>query len=148
MHWRFLVSPPLDGVSNMALDQALMDRARVTGAWTFRIYAWSEPTLSFGRNQTARGRYDLDVIQARGIGTVRRPTGGRAILHHREITYSVTGPAALDGAPGGGLRESYARINRLLLTGLRALGAEARVVEAPVWRPDQDVGPATDAPGL
>ena len=52
------------------------------------------------------------------MGAIRRPTGGRAILHHREITYSVAGPAS--GA--GGLHESYRLINRLLVDGLRALG--------------------------
>jgi lipoate-protein ligase A len=155
MHWRFLLSPPSDGASNMALDQALMDRARVTGEWTLRLYTWSEPTLSFGRNQTARDGYDLQAIRERGIGTVRRPTGGRAILHHRELTYSVTGPATIDGASvsdagkaSGGLRESYARINRLLLEGLRALGAEARVVEAPPRMPGQGAASVVDAPGL
>jgi lipoate-protein ligase A len=107
----------------MALDEALMNRARATGEWTFRVYSWSLPTLSLGRNQTARGSYDLRLLAARGIDVVRRPTGGRAILHHREITYSVTGP--VDGA--GDLRESYARINRLLVAGLRALGVETVV---------------------
>ncbi len=132
----------------MALDQALMDHARATGEWTFRLYAWSEPTLSFGRNQTARDSYDLEVLRTRRIGVVRRPTGGRAILHHREITYSVSGPSVVNGAADGGLRESYARINRLLLEGLRALGAEAQVVEAPATRADRHAMSASDAPGL
>jgi lipoate-protein ligase A len=118
-----VLTPPLSGALNMAVDVALMARARATGEAVFRIYTWSVPTLSFGRNQTARGCYDLDRIQALGIGTVRRPTGGRAILHQREVTYSVTAPANDDV----GLRQSYVRINQILLTGLRTLGVPAEV---------------------
>lgn len=109
----------------MALDEALMNRARATGDWTLRVYGWSAPTLSLGRNQTARGAYRSDLLYERGIAVVRRPTGGRAILHHREATYSVTGPVR----HAGELAESYQRINRLLVAGLAALGVDARVVD-------------------
>jgi lipoate-protein ligase A len=105
----------------MALDEALMHRAATTGEWILRVYAWSTPTMSLGRNQTARGRYDLDRLRSDAIDVVRRPTGGRAILHHREITYSVTAPVA--GA--GDLRTSYERINDLLLHALGLLGVRA-----------------------
>jgi lipoate-protein ligase A len=129
MHWRLLTSPPASGAENMALDEALMERARDTGEWVLRVYAWSRPTVSLGRNQTARGRYDMNEIQRRGFDMVRRPTGGRAILHHREVTYSVTAPVA----EAGDLRTSYERINRLLLHGLRSLGVHAAVA-APAHR--------------
>jgi lipoate-protein ligase A len=128
-HWRLLTSTPAAGADNMALDEALMDRARQSGEWVLRVYGWSRPTISLGRNQTARGRYDLDEIARRGFDIVRRPTGGRAILHHREITYSVTAPVA--GA--GDLRESYERINRLLIHGLARLGVYAAAA-APAGR--------------
>jgi lipoyl(octanoyl) transferase len=118
--WRLLRTPPLDGASNMALDLALMRRAARTGEWVMRVYAWSSPTLSLGRNQTARGCYDLEAVVRRGLGVVRRPTGGRAILHDHEVTYSVTGPAAAAGTLG----DAYERINRLLLAGLRSLGVD------------------------
>lgn len=121
----------------MALDEALMRRAVHTGVPILRIYSWSTPTLSFGRNQSAIGRYDPERITARGIGVVRRPTGGRAILHHREVTYSVTAPVDALGSA----RESYARINRLLLYGLERLGVAARV-ETGVGRAPRP----TDAP--
>jgi len=107
------------------LDEALMSYARDTGHWVLRVYSWSTPTLSLGRNQAARGGYDLSRLAEQGIAVVRRPTGGRAILHDREVTYSVAGP--VDDA--GDLRESYGRINRLLLAGLRTLGARATVVD-------------------
>jgi len=105
----------------MALDEALMDYARDTGAWVLRVYSWSAPTLSLGRNQRALGGYNLARLGELAIDVVRRPTGGRAILHDREITYAVAAPLA----NAGDLRESYARINRLLVAGLRALGVGA-----------------------
>jgi lipoyl(octanoyl) transferase len=127
----------------MALDEALMLRARATGEWTLRVYSWSRPTLSFGRNQTARDGYALEVLANRGVDVVRRPTGGRAILHHREVTYSVTAPVDVAGE----LRESYVRINRLLITALHALGVNAVVAgEADTYRARADG--ASAQPGL
>ena len=107
----------------MALDEALMSRAREAGEWTLRVYAWSTPTISLGRNQPALRHYDRDRIRRHGMAVVRRPTGGRAILHHREITYSVTAPSAAAGTE----RESYARINHVLVAALNKLGVDARV---------------------
>ena len=121
--WRTLLTPPRPGAANMALDEALMDRAAESGEWICRVYAWSEPTVSFGRNQAAARHYDPARLGERGLAAVRRPTGGRAILHHREITYSVAAPV-LDA---GGLHESYLRINRLLVDGLGSLGISVRV---------------------
>ena len=101
----------------MALDEVLMAAAR-RGALTLRLYAWDPPCLSLGRNQAARGRYDPDEAERRHIDVVRRPTGGRAVYHDREITYCVTAPVGL----WGGLRDGYARINQALGRGLRSLG--------------------------
>src|SRR5687768_14706976 len=92
MRWRVLLTPPLPGADNMALDEALLERARDSGEAVARVYTWSRPTLSLGRNQTAAGRYDLALAAALGIDVVRRPTGGRAVLHHRELTYAVAAP--------------------------------------------------------
>src|ERR1700716_2129043 len=116
--WRLLSVPPRAGAENMARDSALQARAARTGETVFSVYSWSHPTLSFGRNQPASGLYDLDKIRVAGIDVVRRPTGGRAILHNREVTYSVTAPLD-DAAP---LRETYSRINRILQDGLSRLG--------------------------
>jgi lipoate-protein ligase A len=121
--WRCFVTPPLGGTQNMALDEALMERARTTGEWVMRVYSWRHPTISLGRNQTARGCYDLDRVRDLALDVVRRPTGGRAILHDHEVTYSVTAPAA----DAGELRASYVRINELLLHALRSLGARAEL---------------------
>ncbi len=102
-----------------------MDSAR-GGAVTLRLYGWEPGCLSFGRNQTALGRYDGARAADRGIDVVRRPTGGRSVFHYRELTYSVTAPAN----EWGGLRDAYLKINRALAAGLRELGAPAAVVDA------------------
>lgn len=123
--WRLLATPGLDGAMNMAVDIALMVRARATHESVFRVYGWSTPTLSLGRNQRAVGMYDPAVLEEREIAVVRRPTGGRAILHWREVTYSVTAPA--HGAPS--LAETYAGINGVLLEALSHLGVSATVAD-------------------
>lgn len=120
--WRLLLVPPRPGSENMARDCGLMDRARATGEAVFSIYGWEAPTLSLGRNQAARGMYDRSEMEKRGIAVVRRPTGGRALLHHREITYSVAAPVRQDES----LAESYREINRMLIRGLGYLGIEVR----------------------
>lgn len=119
--WRLLRTPPLDGALNMAVDEALLSRAAHSHEWVVRLYAWSEPTLSVGRHQRALEYYDPAALATAQIPVVRRPTGGRGILHDREVTYSVTGPVV--GA--GSLRETYARINRVLQVAMRHLGVEA-----------------------
>lgn len=121
MRWHFLVTPPADGPANMALDEALMRRAAGAGEAVFRIYGWVSPTLSLGRNQRARGCYDEPAAAAAGIRFVRRPTGGRALLHHREVTYSATLPLG-DAASAA---QAYGFINEVLLAGLAALGVRA-----------------------
>ncbi|MFN2637067.1 MAG: biotin/lipoate A/B protein ligase family protein [Gemmatimonadaceae bacterium] len=105
----------------MARDTALLARAARTGETVFSVYGWERPTLSLGRNQPANGRYDLNRIRAADVDIVRRPTGGRAILHHREATYSVTAPLE----PKDSLRETYGRINHILVSGLARLGIRA-----------------------
>ena len=122
--WRLLIAAPRSGAENMARDTALQARAARTGETVFSIYSWIRPTLSLGRNQPASGLYDLGKLRAEGIDVVRRPTGGRAILHHREVTYSVTSPVR-DAAP---LRETYSRINRILQTGLSRLGVSVEAI--------------------
>lgn len=121
MKWRLMLLPPRNGAENMARDSGLMDRARETGEAVFSVYSWQRPTLSLGRNQTARGKYDLAEIARRCMDVVRRPTGGRALLHHREVTYSVTTPVVT----GQSLAETYHRINALLIDGLVSLGVNA-----------------------
>jgi lipoate-protein ligase A len=143
--WRLLTTPPASGAENMALDEALMSRARASREWTFRVYSWSTPTISLGRNQTAVGRYDLARIAERNLAIVRRPTGGRAILHDREITYSVTAPADDDS---GDLMTSYERINRILLDGLARVGVRAAVADVKSRASLPGMAPCFDEPSF
>jgi lipoate-protein ligase A len=103
----------------MALDAALLLAAVREGACTLRLYAWDPPTLSFGRNEPALRRYDRDRIAARGLAVVRRPTGGRAVWHHREVTYAVAAPSSVFGS----LRDTYHEIHAMLAGALTSLGA-------------------------
>jgi lipoate-protein ligase A len=110
------------GGENMALDHSLL-RTASEGVAFLRLYRWSPPCLSFGRNEPARTRYDADAIARLGLDTVRRPTGGRAVWHEAEVTYAVAGPADLFGS----LREAYIRIHTVLAAALRRLGADTRL---------------------
>lgn len=104
------------------MDHALMERARRTGERVFRVYTWSSPTLSLGRHQAARGRIDAGAARQLGVSLVRRPTGGRALLHHREVTYSVTASLGREESA----RDWYESINEVLLAALQALGVNAQ----------------------
>lgn len=128
--WRWLDSGALDGAEQMALDRGLMDRARETGESVLRVYRWSRPTLSFGRHESVVGRFEPAALAAAGVDAVRRPTGGRVLLHDREVTYSITAPSS-DDEP---LRASYARINALLVSALLAVGARVAPAEKSTGR--------------
>lgn len=121
--WRLLDTPPASGAWNMAVDEVLMASVREGSAPTLRFYRWSPACLSFGRNQPARGHYDPEALRAAGVAVVRRPTGGRAVLHDAELTYAVVAPVRALGTP----RAAYRAINRALVAGLARLGAAAAV---------------------
>ena len=123
-HWTFLRAPASDGVTNMAIDAALLDLAAETACAVWRCYAWSTPTISFGRNERTHGRFSPERLRDAGLRAVRRPTGGRALLHAREVTYSVAMP--LDERRSW--RVAYAAVNAVLLRALQSLGIPARLV--------------------
>ena len=119
-HWAIWRDGAADGVTNMATDAALLAAVQ-TDRMVWRWYAWETPTISFGRHEATAGRFNAERLRTAGLDAVRRPTGGRALLHAREITYSVTGPLP---APIG-WRTAYHAINRLLLSTLQAVGVPA-----------------------
>lgn len=122
--WRLILSPPADGAANMAADEAmLLSAADGAAPPTLRFFAWDPPCLSLGYAQPASDA-DLDRLRALGWDLVRRPTGGRAILHADELTYSIAAPAS-EPRVAGGVVESYRRLAAGLLAGLHALGAAA-----------------------
>jgi lipoate-protein ligase A len=126
--WWVLWTGFCEGDWNMAVDEWLMATAADRPP-TLRLYGWHRPTVSLGRNERWRGAVRLAELHRLGVRLVRRPTGGRAVLHHRELTYSVTGVPDRDAALCGRLEETLARIATALSAGLRQLGVEAAIVE-------------------
>ena len=112
----------------MAIDTALLERADRLGETWLRLYQWKPYCLSFGRHEPATRRYDVERIEALGLDTVRRPTGGRAVWHARELTYAVAAPWLYFGS----LQAAYLEIHRMIADGLSRLGA--RVSLAPPGR--------------
>ncbi len=128
--WRLLRDGPADGPWNMALDEAV---AQAVGEGqapaTLRFYTWSAPTVSIGYLQRTPGGVDLDACRREGIPLVRRISGGRAVLHAEELTYSVaiplSGPWRTLSVPAG-----FRLIASALIAGLGRLGVEAGTGEA------------------
>lgn len=122
--WRLIVDAEADGASNMAVDEAIL-RAVAAGSRppTLRFYGWSPPCLSLGRNQPLADA-DLAACRVEGIDVVRRPSGGQAVLHADELTYSAI-LMQTDPRSEGGVLEAYRRISDGLLLGLEALGVAA-----------------------
>jgi lipoate-protein ligase A len=119
--WRLLYSPPARGAWNMAVDEAILEHiGRRESIPTLRLYAWQPACLSLGYAQPFA---DVDVarLKERGWEVVRRPTGGRAILHTDELTYSVIAPAD-EPRVAGSVLESYNRLAGALLEAVSILG--------------------------
>jgi lipoate-protein ligase A len=127
--WHLIVEPdPLPGSRNMAVDERLFDLARQSGRTFLRFYRWARPTASLGYGQAAARVVDVEFCRTHGIDIVRRLTGGKLVLHDREVTYAV---ASADAAIfTETLRDSYRLISRALLAGLARLGVTARLAES------------------
>jgi lipoate-protein ligase A len=129
--WRLIRSHPAPGAWNMAVDEAILE---VSGLGqvppTLRLYAWDPPCLSLGYAQPV-GDVDQEALKACGWDLVRRPTGGRAILHTDELTYSIIGQQD-DPRLAGSVIESYQRLSQALLQALTRLGIPAVAEANPV----------------
>src|SRR3990170_3822558 len=135
--WRLLTSPAASGAWNMAVDEVLLSGINRSQALpTLRLYAWKPACLSIGYAQNWNS-VDLPRLNFFGWDLVRRPSGGRAILHIDELTYAVISPHS-DPRLAGGVLESYHRIALALLEALRLLGIPAQALEMPADKPTQD----------
>lgn len=145
--WRLLESGSGDGATNMAVDEAIV-RAQASGAVppTLRLFTWSPPCLSIGYMQRAESEIDLAECRRLGIDFVRRPTGGRAILHEHELTYSVVAPET-DPLVSGSVVESYRKISTCLLLGLKEMGLPAEMALSPRSEPATPQAPYTEVNG-
>ncbi|WP_230499552.1 lipoate--protein ligase family protein [Sutcliffiella rhizosphaerae] len=123
--WRFIDSKKQSPAFNMALDEALLD-------WqnegmippTIRFYGWDPPTLSIGYFQKVAKEINMEKVKSTGLGFVRRPTGGRGVLHDKELTYSVIVSENHPEMPNT-VTEAYRVISEGILEGFKALGLDA-----------------------
>src|ERR1700730_14239684 len=138
--WRLLLDPPAAGGWNMAVDEVLLDGvAEGSAPPTLRFYEWAPPCLSLGYFQPFEV-VDVDGCRSLGVDVVRRPPGGRAILHDRELTYSVALPLSLLGGDGGVL-PSYHRLSLALERGLNRLGIPVVLAPETAAQTASDHGP-------
>jgi lipoate-protein ligase A len=123
--WFLLHEPePLPAAENMARDEYLFDLCHEKKCGFLRLYSWKKPTFSIGVSQKAERALDLDFIRGRDCEYVRRLTGGKAVLHHREVTYAVVSSEDIFFKEHD-LLQSYMLISRVLVQAIRSLGVDA-----------------------
>jgi lipoate-protein ligase A len=136
--WRLLKTSPSNGVWNMAVDEAILEAVgRDEAPPTLRLFAWEPPCLSLGYAQSIRV-VDEDRLRMNGWDLVRRPTGGGAILHTDELTYSAIGPAN-EPCLKGDILTSYRRLSTVILSALKNLGLPAE--SQPLVKAAQETSP-------
>ena len=123
--WYFLDSGPCDPAYNMAMDEALLDwHSEGLIPPVIRFYEWKPATLSIGYFQSVQKEVNMESVEAQGLGFIRRPTGGRAVLHEHELTYSVVVSEKYPDMPTT-VTEAYRKISEGLLKGFQHLGLDA-----------------------
>ncbi|RBP89424.1 lipoate-protein ligase A [Cytobacillus firmus] len=123
--WRFIDSKEGSPSFNMALDEALLDwNSEGKMPPVIRFYGWNPATLSIGYFQKVEKEIDMEAVKQHGLGFVRRPTGGRGVLHEHELTYSVIVPESHPDMPNT-VTEAYRVISEGILKGFHGLGMEA-----------------------
>jgi lipoyl(octanoyl) transferase len=123
--WKFVDSGYGSPSFNMALDEALLEwNSKGAFSPVIRFYGWNPPTLSIGYFQKVEKEINIEAVKNQGIGFVRRPTGGRGVLHEHELTYSVIVPESHSMMPNT-VAEAYRVISEGILKGFHQLGLEA-----------------------
>jgi lipoate-protein ligase A len=121
--WRLLINPPLNGYLNMALDELLLEEAkRGVRPPTLRFYQWKGDWISYGYFQPPRRAFNVEAAREAAVSAVRRITGGRAVLHSEDLTYSLAAGDAQKEGLGSSLKETYRQIARALTSGFTRLG--------------------------
>ncbi|MUN93369.1 octanoyltransferase [Staphylococcus sp. 170179] len=123
--WNFINTGSHDPYYNMAMDEALLNfvsRGEIDPV--VRFYTWNPATLSVGYFQRLKKEIDIDKVKEKGFGLVRRQTGGRGVLHDKELTYSVIVSEEHPNMPST-VTEAYRVISEGLLEGFKLLGFEA-----------------------
>jgi lipoate-protein ligase A len=128
--WRLLITPLGRGAWNMAIDESILRHiGQGESLSTLRLYSWKPACLSLGQAQPFSD-VDIQRLGEHGWDLVRRPTGGRAILHIDEITYSVIAPTD-EPHVAGSILESYNRLAQALLQAVKSLGLPVEMKEDP-----------------
>lgn len=137
--WLLLIDSPLSGKENMERDENLLEYAHSfdNALPVLRFFMWNPPAVSIGFNQL-ENQIDKKRCESEGIDIVRRPTGGRAIFHHTELTYSVTLPPSHEWAKLSTL-QTYNLISLGLASGLRKIGIPVKLAQG-------KIGPGTKSP--
>ena len=120
-NWRLINDIPRSGSFNMAADQVLLDKCRDYAEPVFRIYDWERPTLSLGKNEKIDSLIDLQECHNLSIPVVRRMTGGKAVLHGFDLTYSIVAGVQESQFPGG-ILDNYQFLARGFKHFFRKLG--------------------------
>ena len=126
--WRLIEDGPRDGTLNMTIDKAILAACESGEVLpTLRLYSWERPTLSVGYTQNVDREINFSRCRELDIKVVRRPTGGKALLHDHEVTYSFIAPVPHPKFPPS-LQGAYKVIAQALLEGLRELGVKDAVL--------------------
>lgn len=130
--WRFLNTGFRNAFFNMALDELIHNSvADGSSPPTIRVFGWTPPAISLGYAQSVEKEVDLEKCRKMGIDLVRRPTGGRAVLHWEELTYSfICREGDIEG--GGTISETYRIVGAALVGALRELCLPAEMQRSPV----------------
>lgn len=129
-HWRIVFTGAGDAFFNMALDEAILQSCqRGYVVPTLRLYLWRPPAISIGYSQPAQSTVDLNKCRENDIDVVRRITGGRAVLHENEMTYSVCASVREYPQLGEDINDTYQKISFALLESLKGLNIQAEWVK-------------------
>lgn len=123
--WRWISSGFAGGADQMAMDKAVLEHASEIGKPTMRVYFWKPYCISLGFHQSVKS-IDMDRCRRDTIDVVRRPTGGRAVLHAEEVTYSVIIPKE-HSFFSQNISDVYNKISMGLCAGIQKLGIPARL---------------------
>jgi lipoate-protein ligase A len=126
--WRYLDTGFLSGYENMAIDEAVFKSCQQGKSLpTIRLYGWTPPAVSLGYFQKAEKSVNLEACKRRGVDVVRRLSGGRAVLHDRELTYSLICPEKTPPF-GNTILETYKTISMCLISALKNLNLDVKWV--------------------
>lgn len=127
---RFINDPARNGALNMAIDDLLARQTnKPKSLATFRLYRWNKPTLSCGFHQRVEKRVDFESCRRNEITLVRRPTGGRELLHDGDLSFSITASRNYQKSIESENKDFFFKVGRVIIEGLETLGIKASLVD-------------------